>query len=244
MVVVDPQHHGQRIREYVNLIERAHKDIARKGFSKVWYGVFFLMSDDYTKLSKEEQEAYEKAGYKNLESTAGSYHSGPDVIKINAPPSDEIVRIIAHELGHRYWFKVMTAAQRARFESLIEGDWTMAHAILLNYHLLGNVEHQLYSQIFAKLEAGHDISVDEKKLVRDKFKELGLRAGVPLVSDYARSRPTEAFAEVFERYVIEKNLTRDQVESFRSVLASDFLLIAANSREESCEPATYSYSRP
>jgi len=243
VVVVDPQHHGQRIREYVSLLEKAHKDIVRKGFGKVWYGVFFLMSDDYSKLSKVEQEAYEKAGYKNLESTAGSYHSGSDVVKINAPPSEEIVRIIAHELGHRYWFKIMTAAQRARFESLIEGDWTMAHAILLNHHLLGNVEHQLYSQIFAKLEAGHDISVDEKKLVRDKFKDMGLRAGVPLVSDYSRSRPTEAFAEVFERYVTEGNMTRDQVESFRSVLSSDFLLIAAALREKPCAPATYSYSR-
>jgi hypothetical protein len=243
VVVVDPQHHGQRIREYVQYIEMAHKDIVRKGFGKVWYGVFFLMSDDYEKLSKEEQAAYEKAGYKSLEQTAGSYHSGSDVIKITAPPSEEIVRVLAHELGHRYWFKAMTGAQRAKFESIIEGDWTMAHAILLNHHLLGNVEHQLYSHIFAKLEAGHDISVDEKKLVREKFKELGIRAGVPLISDYSRSRPTEAFAEVFERYVVEKDMTRDQVESFRSVLSSDFLLIAEALREEPCAPAPYSYSR-
>jgi len=47
---------------------------------------------------------------------------------------------------------------------------------------------------------------------------MNLRAGVPLVSAYARSRPTEAFAEVFERYVTERDMTRDQVESFRSVL--------------------------
>lgn len=242
VVVVDPKHNGQRIRDYVQYVEMAHKDITRKGFGQVWYGVFFLMSDSYEKLSKQEQDAYTKAGYKNLESRAGSYHSGSDIIRIMAPSSPEIVHIIAHELGHRYWYKVMSAGQRARFESLIEGDWSMVHAILLNHHLLGVVEHQLYSQLLEKLESGHDLSVDEKGLIRNKFKELGLRGGVPLVSDYSRSRPTEAFAEVFERYVVDGDLTRDQVDSFRSVLSSDFLLMAPALREEPCRD-TYSYQR-
>jgi hypothetical protein len=241
VIVVDPAHKGARILPYVHYVMRTHDEIVRKGFGKVWYGVIFLMSDDYEKLSKEDQEAYARAGYKNMESRAGSYHSGSDIIRLMSPPGNEIVRYLAHELGHRYWAKFMSGGQRARFESVIEGDWSMVHAILLNHHQLGNAEHQLYSQIFQKVESGRDLSVDEKQLVRRKFKELGLHAGVPLVSEYAHSRPTEAFAEVFERYVVEDDMTRDQVDSFRSVLSSDFLLIARSLRDELCaQPCSYS----
>lgn len=220
IVVVDPKHYGQRIRAYVDLIDKTYQDLARKGFSQVWYGVIFLMSDSYEKLSPSEQDAYAKAGYKDMEARAGTYHSGSDIIRISGPPSKSIIATIVHEMGHRYWFKGMSSGQRARFESLIEGDWSMLHTLLLNQHALGETEKQLFSQLYKRVEAGHDLSVDEKTILRNRFKELGLRAGVPLVSDYARSRPTEAFAEVFERYVSESDLSRDQVESFRSVLSN------------------------
>jgi uncharacterized protein YfkK (UPF0435 family) len=219
VVVVDPKHYGQRIREYVKYVERAYKDIKRKGFSKLWYGVLFLMSDDYEKLSQREKEAYEKAGYRNLERRAGTYHSGSDIIRISAPPTHDVIRTIAHELGHRYWFKVMTQAQRARFESLIEGDLSMLHALLLNQDRLDEHEVQALAKIYEEVERGVDISVEEKDIIRKRFRDLGLKAGVPLVSKYAASRPTEAFAEVFERYVDEVEMTRDQIESFRSVLS-------------------------
>jgi hypothetical protein len=244
VVVVDPKHNGMRIRAYVEFIEKAYKDIKRKGFGAVWYGVFFLMSDNYEALSKSDQEAYAKAGYKNMEARAGTYHSGPDIIRISAPPTDEILRVIFHELGHRYWFKQMSAGQRAHFESIIEGDWSMVHAILLNQKQLFTAEKEFYSDLYRKLEVGKDLTVYEKDRIHTKFKELGLRAGVPLVSEYARSRPTEAFAEVFERYVQESDLSRDQVESFRSVLASDFLLMAPAHRELCGSPYTYSRLQP
>jgi hypothetical protein len=236
IVVVDPKHHGLRIRAYVEYIERAYKDIKRKGFSVVWYGVLFLMSSDHEKLSKEEQAEYDRAGYKALESRAGTYHSGSDVVRITAPANDRLVRVIAHELGHRYWYKVMSKGERARFESLIEGDWSMLHALLLNHEKLNPSpvvfqgrtymsEPLLFRALYDEVSQGADLSVEKKALVRRRFLDMRLdadaleyRAGVPLVSEYARSRPTEAFAEVFERYVAEDDLTRAQVESFRSVL--------------------------
>jgi len=129
----------------------------------------------------------------------------------------------------------MSGGQRARFESLIEGDWSKLHAILINHHLLSEEDFNLYHKLFQRVESDHDLSVDEKKLVDQKFKELGISAGVPLVSDYATTRPTEAFAEVFERYVTEKGMTRDQVESFRSVLSSKNLLMSQDLRGISTE---------
>jgi hypothetical protein len=44
-------------------------------------------------------------------------------------------------------------------------------------------------------------------------------ATVPAVSDYGRSDIDEAFAEAFMHYVLELDMTRDQLESFRSVFA-------------------------
>jgi GNAT superfamily N-acetyltransferase len=231
IVVVDPKHRGAKIRAYVEFIERAHKDIKRKGFGVVWYGVLFLMSSDYEKLSKEEQAGYERAGYAAMERRAGTYHSGNDVVRITAPANDDLVRTIVHELGHRYWFKIMSKGERARFESLIEGDWSMLHALLLNQERLDRKDGTTFlsgygyanelahvNRLFEKAEVGKDLTVAEKDFVRQRFEKLGLQAGVPLVSTYARSRPTEAFAEVFERYVVERDMTRAQVESFRSVL--------------------------
>lgn len=224
VVVVDPKTNGTRIREYVKYLEMAYKDTKRKGFGALWYGTLFLMSDDYEKLSEADQAAYAKAGYKNMQSQAGTYHSGDDVVRITAPARPGLVRILIHELGHRYWYKFMSAGQRARFESVIEGDWSMVHALLLNHHALSHEEAEVFSGLYQKLERGADLSVAEKDLITKRFKELGLKAGVPLISDYSRSRPTEAFAEVFERYVAESNMTRDQLESFRSVLADDHFL--------------------
>jgi len=178
VVVVDPKHHGARIRGYVEYIEKAYKDLTRKGFKCVWYGTLFLLSDDYEKFSKEEQLAYAEAGYRDMERRAGSYHSGADMVRISVPLSDEVVHVIAHEMGHRYWFKVMSPGQRARFESLIEGDWSMLHAILLNQDKLDAIDDATSSgearevrqasrlnfleDLYARVETGHDLNVKEK----------------------------------------------------------------------------------
>ncbi len=49
--------------------------------------------------------------------------------------------------------------------------------------------------------------------------EDGVEKPVTPVSDYGKSTIEEAFAEVFEHYVNGKDMNRDQLESFRSVLA-------------------------
>jgi hypothetical protein len=40
------------------------------------------------------------------------------------------------------------------------------------------------------------------------------------VSEYGQTNIEEAFAEAFRHYVLGKDMTRGQIESFRSVLAS------------------------
>lgn len=63
--------------------------------------------------------------------------------------------------------------------------------------------------------------------VSEKYRDLpsgqlegGKKKPVAPVSDYGASSIEEAFAEVFEHYVLNKDMDRDQVESFKAVLAS------------------------
>jgi hypothetical protein len=220
VVVLDPKAHGALIERYVPKIDEALAALSHKGFSKLWYGVLFIKSADHEKLTPSEMAAYREAGYATLESRAGTYHSGDDVVKITSPPDRSLVDTIVHEMGHRYWFKFMDGSKRARFEMIVEGDYSRVHALLLNWRRLDSLDIEQFQNMWKKMEAGHALNSVEKLVVRKAFEELGLKAGVPLASAYSESHIAEAFAEAFERYVLERELTRDQVESLRSVLSS------------------------
>lgn len=184
IVVTDPKGNGHRIRPYIRMLDIAHTLTTKKGFGNLWYGVLLIQSTDFNNLSDWDKANYEKAGYKDLQSTAGMFHSGRDVVSITAPADDRLIGTVIHELGHRYWFKRMSSEQRARFEGY-------------------------------------------------------LQEGVLPVSEYGKTNAVEAFAEAFMWYCVGRDMNRDQIESFRAVLASEVLLMAPSLRE----PCAYNYSR-
>lgn len=122
IIVTDPVGHGRQIPKYVNIARYVKAAIERRGFGAVWYGVFMVESSDYRKLTPWEIEDYAKAGYKDLQAVAGTFHTGADIISLTAPPNERLIKTWAHELGHRWWFKKMKPEGRARFEeSLAQG---------------------------------------------------------------------------------------------------------------------------
>jgi len=183
VVIVDPEISIFENSWYVRRVREAQALIQQKGFSKLWRGVLFVLSKNYQKLTPTDQAAYAELGYKTLEETAGTYHSGADVIKITSPAQASLTNTIVHELGHRYWYKVMDPEQRARFNGLVRTNPS---------------------------EKTRDYPSGPT--------EDGVEKPVTPVSDYGASTIEEAFAEVFERYVTEREMNRDQLESFRSVL--------------------------
>lgn len=227
IVVLDQKTNGKAIELYIKLLDEAFQDLKRKGFSKLWYGVLFITLGEFEKLSPEVQKAYANAGYLAMEGRAGTYHSGDDLVQFTSPPTRHFRITVIHELGHRYWFKFMSQAQRAKFEMLVEGTYTKTRTVLLNLdHLkktkgLEKDDIDIVLNASKKLESGVEPSTAEKSFIDELYEMLGVRAGVELVSDYAKSSIQEAFAEVFTRYVTEDALTRPQVESFRSVLSFD-----------------------
>ena len=186
VIVIDPSATGTLVKEYVRALDRAHTLTSQKGFGKLWYGVVFLKSSKYEKLTEQETAEYAEYGYEQMEARSGMYHSGEDNVVLTTPPNDA-ERVITHELGHRYWFKFMTPANRARFNA----------AVVTN----------------------------PSKKVRDlpsgPLDDEGREKTVFPVSTYGRSSIEEAFAEVFERYVSGGDMDRDQLRTFKTLLASE-----------------------
>ena len=120
VIVQDMKAEGSLINKYVKQIDKAYQLLGRSGFQKLWYGVMFIESIDYEKLDARETVAYEAMGYKNLRNRAGRYHTGEDIFVLTQPPTSWVAESIVHELGHRYWYKFMNGAQRARFEDLVK----------------------------------------------------------------------------------------------------------------------------
>lgn len=97
------------IARYVDYLRQAHALLRAKGLLKVWYGTVFIRCRECGGVN------YNTGG-----GVGGNYPIGPDVVNVFERPSGFIVELMAHELGHRYWFKLMTPSQRARFESLVK----------------------------------------------------------------------------------------------------------------------------
>lgn len=184
VIVVDPNTDTFDINDYAKRFTEARALLRTKGFEKLWYGLMVVNSKEFKQLSEAEKAAYKELGYLNLTNSAGTYHSGEDRVRITAPPNNQLVSTVVHELGHRYWFKFMSPPQRARFNALVKTNPS---------------------------EKVRDFPSGDKD-------EDGVEKPVAPVSDYGKSSIEEAFAEVFEHYVLNKDMARNQIESFKKVL--------------------------
>jgi len=194
VVITAPEARGTYIKSYVKHIDKAYQLIRAKKLDRVWYGVLFLDSTDFYELNEKEQAAYEKLGYKDLRSRAGVYHSGDDTVRLTAPASTDLTRTIVHELGHRYWYKRMSGAQRKRFNDLVRT----------------NLSEQ-------SRDYPSGITEDQTMLPGTYLKP------VSPVESYGFSSIEEAFATAFAAYVTNEasaKLDRDQLESLKSVMAA------------------------
>lgn len=190
VIVLDPKVNHFENHGYAKVMAHAQTLLKQKGFGKLWYGVIFVESASFKKLDEASLKAYRELGYQTLESTAGTYHDGSDVVKITAPPGG-LVKTVVHEMGHRYWYKFMKPEQRARFNGLVKTN---------------------------PAERSRDFPSGPT--------EEGVEKPVTPVSTYGQSTIEEAFAEVFAHYVMGKDMDRDQLESFKSVLSSEERVIA------------------
>lgn len=109
VIVNDTSLGAYEINEYVKYLKEAQVRLKAKGFGKVWYGTVFIECDACGGVNKNDGGG-----------VGGHYNIQKDWVKIFSRPTSFIVKLMAHELGHRHWFKGMSSGQRARFESLVK----------------------------------------------------------------------------------------------------------------------------
>jgi GNAT superfamily N-acetyltransferase len=200
-----------KMREAAELMKQVQSVVSRSGFE----GVLNRMVVHVT--------AQSKAGL-----VGGEYQPKND--SMNILPIGMSVETIVHELGHRNWYQVLSPGDREYWKAAFEGDLTEitkadVEDIIERAHKLKDEGEGLTSAIRGAISAyvaGHK----EDPLVPYKvayFKDnvhfhddfdfwanvwrkdlVGQRVMKNLISDYANTNEKEAYAEVFQHYVMRK----------------------------------------
>jgi hypothetical protein len=108
VVIDDSTVTPEETKKYVKYIDEAYHRMNAKKLGKAWYGTFYIKCAECGGVNQNTGGG-----------VGGHYHIGPDTVTCYSRPSKFVVELLAHELGHRYWFKQMSQGQRAKFESLV-----------------------------------------------------------------------------------------------------------------------------
>ncbi len=97
------------LKKYIRFLDETYARFKAKRMSSAWYGTVFIQCESCGGVNPLGVDL----------GVGGDYHITKDTIRIYDRPSPGMVELLAHELGHRYWYKQMTSEQRAHFESLV-----------------------------------------------------------------------------------------------------------------------------
>lgn len=103
------------VKKCVNQIDELYHYLKNKKLDKVWYGVIYIKPVDFKKINFNTGKAGD---------VGGNYYYGEDIINIfidkhSTRINNKAIFLIIHELGHRYWYKILTETQRNAFKSII-----------------------------------------------------------------------------------------------------------------------------
>ena len=130
--------------KYVHELTKARAYLERRGLGFLVYGQFDV-----------EPKAYAPTNpYGAQFSTGAIYNTRNDQVTIYSKPSSGLHRLIAHELGHRMWYKFLTQAQRGGFEA-----WFGAVMPVSAYG--GSNPEEDFAEVFASYVDGADLSAGQ-----------------------------------------------------------------------------------
>jgi hypothetical protein len=218
--------YGYRSSEYAEslaVLDTAADRLKSKGFGKALYGKVELV------------------GAKSGKGFAGKYVESADLLKLNVESRKRFddLHTLVHELGHRWWNKMLSAAQRDAYEDAysgkgidLKGRQDMFQALVkaqfsprravgflsdpsLEAPFLAWVSYVFGNQRQKDLVAAHERGEGwvEKNFVRPKQRYVSPdnNASVETVSAYAKTNVSEDFAETFAFFVLGKPMP-DQVQ--------------------------------
>jgi hypothetical protein len=145
----DGNRDARGLGEYIPHFRRAKSLLERHGFGDLWYGPMFV-------------SCVKCGGINRLGAnwrTDAHYVIAKDTITVFSDPVDGITELLIHELGHRYYFKRMSRADRARFDSYF-GD---VRAVS-DYGSTDPWED--FAEVFSHYVTGRDITRDQAERFR------------------------------------------------------------------------------
>lgn len=150
----DLMRHPTYRTDYVKHLKQAKALLDRRKLAFLWYGRFEVLASGLAPTNPNGAHF----------GTGAEYYRQGDYIRIYSDPKN-LAKLIVHELGHRYFYKFLSATDRGKFN-----DW------------------------FGKVKA---------------------------TSAYGATSSIEDFAEVFSDYVMGTDMTRDQIDRFKTVLGRE-----------------------
>lgn len=204
-----------RPESYVRHLREVYAKLRQTDLQYLWYGILRIRC----------KQCGGDNPYGAHFGVGGHYFSNLDEIRIYMDPGPGIVPLLVHEIGHRYYYRFMSASDRARFDSYFAGASAKAvWKTLIRYSPDMSAEHAALVGVFRN---DPQMLSDMSLLVRTYFNRMrpedqatvaGWRQGVPATSEYGSVSSAEDFAEVFSAYVMGVDLSRDQVERFNAFL--------------------------
>lgn len=149
------------VKQYQKRIEEVYYKIKRAGFEKLWFGTLLIFSSEPRKVNEREKEQYRLLGY-NIDAFSGQYLHYENEIWVWNHPTSYLVQIIAHELGHRFYFKYMPKKDRDRFRAWIE------EGLLPVTGYGGTKPSEAFAEVFGYYVQGEDLTRDQL----ETFKEV------------------------------------------------------------------------
>ena len=167
--------HPSLTKQYIGEIKKAKALLDKAGLGKAWYGDFFIQPDG---MAREVIGARSGKSYRE-----GAHWSWKDHVVLFGKPRATLHKTIVHELGHRWYFKVMTQGERSRFDSYFGGapyadDIPVpidppAGKVRAVSDYGGESSVEDFAEVFAWYVTGKKLTSDQ----RDRFKQFALKGG-------------------------------------------------------------------
>lgn len=216
--VITPADHDK----YIHYLDKAYQLLKKKKLARAWYGNVFIECDSCGGVNQNTGK----------EDVAGHYYIGKDWVQIYSRPSEYVVEIIVHELGHRYWFKSMSQGQRARFEAYVRAhvpekgpDKDRAPRVLeskvleMSRKRIEDARLEVWGYIDrmqrAEIERSTAVSHFNRRLENASGFVLDMPSAARVVSDLDRPKSAEP---LFKEMVAAANKAGQHLNSFSEVL--------------------------
>jgi hypothetical protein len=138
-------------RDYIAQLKKAEALLKQRGLGFLWYGNIAVLCKECGGQNPAGAQWTMGAGY---------YRIG-DRMEVYADASNSLYQLIAHEFGHRFYYKFMSAADRANFDK-----WFGKVSAVSDYGGVNSSED--FAEVFSAYVDGRDLSRDQI----DRFKQF------------------------------------------------------------------------